>query len=95
MLPLAHVRSAAWPNVIMLRLLLKQLVVRMPGTWVPSLFQHRILPCLMFYCYGRCEVGQLISEDGQVRFYRGVYHSNSVILKVGLLPSQQCLCCLS
>ena len=49
----------------------------------------------MFYCYGRCEVGQLISEDGQVRFYRGVYHSNSVILKVGLLPSQQCLCCLS
>lgn len=32
-------------------------------------------------------MGQLISEDGQVRFYRGVYHSNPVILKVGVLPA--------
>lgn len=33
----------------------------------------------------RCEVGQLISEDGQVRFYRGLYHGNPIVLKVRVL----------
>lgn len=41
----------------------------------------------------RCEVGQLISEDGQVRFYRGLYHGNPVVLKVMTLPLPACLPC--